>query len=289
MEVAVTGTTFRTLTLPAFCFLRRTTIGRGRFTAPGLALAVALMFAGGCADMMQKPGEARNKGVKLYNAGKYTDAAGAFASATRKDPRDYQSYYYLGRSYESMKQFHQAIGSYRTALSVMKNHLKGSEDVEFRSNILGHLASAIATSGDPAAEAAQRVRAEGSGPNVVEEQIILAKVLQRQGDVDNAVNAFAQATLTDPNNFFAAREFGLYLLEVGQTERSTEQLKKAWVLRHKAKKPEDQQVAAGLRKLDVVPGPSLLEEEDLAQPPIPRGPIPEIDVTDVGSEPAPQE
>ena len=277
----MTGTTFHTLTLRTFCFLRRTTQGRGRFTAP-VFLAVALCFLGGCADMMAKPAEVRNKGVKLYNAGKYTEAAGAFQTATRKDPRDYESYYYLGRSQESMKSFHQAIGSYRTALQVMKNHLKGREDVDFRARVLDHLASAIATSGDPGTEAAQRVRAEGSGPNVVEEQIVLAKVLQRQGDVDNAVNMFAQATLTDPSHFLAAREFGLYLLEVGQNERATEQLKRAWVIRRKASKPEDEQVASALRKLDVVPGPSLLEEEDLAQPSIPRGPIPEVDMSQIG-------
>src|SRR5215213_4284351 len=94
MEVAVTGTTLRTQSL-------RT-----------LVLAIAFSFVGGCADMLQKPGEARNAGVKLYNKGKYADAAGAFASATRKDPRDYQAYYYLGRSYESLKQYHQAIGTY---------------------------------------------------------------------------------------------------------------------------------------------------------------------------------
>ena len=274
----MTGTTLRTPRLQTLCPLVRTT----RFAGRGLALALTVTLLGGCAEWMQKPGEARNSGVKLYNANKFTDAAGAFQSATRKDPRDYVAYYYLGRSYESLKSYHQAIGTYRTALDVMKNHLKGREDLELRAKVLDHLGSSIAQSGDPAAEAAQRIRAEAQGPNAVEEQIILAKVLQKQGDVDNAVNMFAQATLTDPNHFLAAREFGLYLLEVGQTPRATEQLKKAWVLRHRANKPEDEQVASALRKLDVVPGPSLLEEEDLSQPSIPRGPIPEVDMSQIG-------
>ena len=284
MEVAVTGTTFRTLTSHTFRSLNRTTQRRGRtrFAALGLTAALGLSVLGGCADMMQTPGQARNKGVQLYNQGKYTEAAGAFGTATRKDPRDYQSYYYLGRSYAQMKQYLQAIGTYRTALDVMKNHLKGREDWETRARVLDGLASAIAESGDPAAEAAQRVRADGVGPVAVEEKFVLAKVLQKQGDVDNAIQMFAAAAFSDQNNFVVAREFGLFLMEIGQAERAAQELKRAWVINHKASRPEDEQVATALRKLDIVPGPSLLEEEDLAQPSIPRGPIPEVDVSQIG-------
>jgi tetratricopeptide (TPR) repeat protein len=289
MEVAVTGTTFRTLISHTFRSLNRTTqrpvrrfAGRGRFAALGLTAALGLSVLGGCADMMQTPGQARNKGVQLYNQGKFTEAAGAFGTATRKDPRDYQSYYYLGRSYAQMKQYLQAIGTYRTALDVMKNHLKGKEDWETRAKVLDALAAAIAESGDPAAEAAQRVRADGVGPAAVEEKFVLAKVLQKQGDVDNAIQMFAAAAFADTNNFVVAREFGLFLMEIGQAERAAQELKRAWVINHKASRPEDEQVATALRKLDIVPGPSLLEEEDLAQPSIPRGPIPEVDVSQIG-------
>jgi hypothetical protein len=164
----------------------------------------------------------------------------------------------------------------------MKNHLKGREDWETRARVLDGLASAIAESGDPAAEAAQRVRADGVGPVAVEEKFVLAKVLQKQGDVDNAIQMFAAAAFSDQNNFVVAREFGLFLLEIGQGDRAAQELKRAWVINHKASRPEDEQVATGLRKLDIVPGPSLLEEEDLAQPSIPRGPIPEVDVSQIG-------
>ena len=112
MEVAVTGTTLRTFTSHTFRFLSRTTHRTGRrFAALGCTAALGLSLVGGCADMMMTPGQARNKGVQLYNQGKFTDAAGTFRTATRKDPRDYQSYYYLGRSYASMKSYLQAIGT----------------------------------------------------------------------------------------------------------------------------------------------------------------------------------
>ena len=280
----MTGTTFRTLISHTLRSTNRTTqrCGPGRFAALGLTAALGLSVLGGCADMMQTPGQARNKGVQLYNQGKFSEAAGAFGTATRKDPRDYQSYYYLGRSYAQVKNYLQAIGTYRTALDVMKNHLKGREDWETRAKVLDSLAAAIAESGDPAAEAAQRVRADGVGPNAVEEKFVLAKVLQKQGDVDNAIQMFAAAAFADPNHFVVARDFGLFLMEIGQAERAAQELKRAWVINHKATRPEDEQVATALRKLDIVPGPSLLEEEDLAQPSIPRGPIPEVDVSQIG-------
>src|SRR5688500_3636415 len=96
-EVAVTGIPLRKLTLHTYDWVRRTT----RTAAPrrwaGLCALALLLAAGGCGDMvMQAPGDTRARGVQLYNEGNFADAAGAFATATRQDPRDYQSYYYLG-------------------------------------------------------------------------------------------------------------------------------------------------------------------------------------------------
>ena len=41
--------------------------------------------------------------------------------------------------------------------------------------------------------------------------------------------------------------------------------------------PNDEQVAAALRRIGVVPGPSLKDRNALATPPVPLGPIPEVD------------
>ena len=72
-----------------------------------------------------------------------------------------------------------------------------------------------------------------------------------------------------------AKEHGLFLLELNQRTKAAEELRRAYVLNVRARRPDDPQVNDGLRKLDVVPGPSLGEESDLAKPIIPHGPLPE--------------
>jgi hypothetical protein len=41
---------------------------------------------------------------------------------------------------------------------------------------------------------------------------------------------------------------------------------------------KDEQVVGALRQLGVVPGPSLKEQGELAQPLVPKGPIPPLDM-----------
>lgn len=77
----------------------------------------------GCGDMVTYNNDARQRGIQLYKAANYTDAAGAFNNAIRQDPRDYHSDYYLGLTYEAMGNYRLAAQSYRTALGVMKNSI----------------------------------------------------------------------------------------------------------------------------------------------------------------------
>src|SRR5215208_4417508 len=89
-----------------------------------------LLVAGsGCSsnDLVTFADEHRQQGIKLYNSGEYPDAAGAFTSAIKQRPQDYQSYYYLGRTYEAMHNYHQAVKEYKTSLLIMANSLAGAE------------------------------------------------------------------------------------------------------------------------------------------------------------------
>src|ERR1700744_3746982 len=73
-----------------------------------VATSAFLLSAGGCADALVYAKDAHNQGMELYNEGDYADAAGAFENATRQDPRDYGSYYYMGACYDQMKDYRQA-------------------------------------------------------------------------------------------------------------------------------------------------------------------------------------
>src|SRR2546423_6955292 len=77
-----------------------------RFGLRLLLLGALMAMVGGCAsDIITNGKESRDEGIKLYNDGNYADAAGAFGNAIRTDPRDFRSQYYLGASFEQMRQY----------------------------------------------------------------------------------------------------------------------------------------------------------------------------------------
>ena len=75
----------------------------------------------------------------------------------------------------------------------------------------------------------------------------------------------------DRNNFYVIKEYGLYLERLGQADKSLPLLKRAYTM-----DPQDAEVQAGLRRLGLVPGPSLKDRNALAKPPVPEGPIPPV-------------
>ncbi len=176
---------------------------KGRLLATALALVAGAISLAGCQSsdvssavtnvLVPANEQSREKGVTLYNAGDYADAAGAFNNAVRQDPRDYQSHYYLGRAYEAMGSYQQSIESYHTSLLVMHNSMFGHDDGTFRQKVLDGLASAIAKSEDHmAATASLRQKANPTA----EDAFVLAKVMRIHGDADSA----SRLTATPPGS-----------------------------------------------------------------------------------------
>jgi Tfp pilus assembly protein PilF len=208
----------------------------------------------------------RDMGIRQYNAGEYSEAAGTFRNATRQDPRDYQSYSYMGDCYQQMGQSQQAIQVYKTSLDTAQRTLQGRDDPAFRARTLEGLAGAIAKSGEVEIDAAQQAAQSGSNP---EAWFLMAKVHRNLGDADSALDAFNRAALLGPKDFYVAKDYGLYLEQIGQTQPAEKQLRKAYSLNAK-----DADVVAALRRIGVVPGPSLYDANALAKPAVPKGPIP---------------
>ncbi|MDB5302469.1 MAG: hypothetical protein JWM97_18, partial [Phycisphaerales bacterium] len=107
-----------------------------------------------------------------------------------------------------------------------------------------------------------------------ENQFILAKIGRRSGDADAAIESYSRASNMAPRDFAIAKEFGLYLDQLGQTERARKELRRAYALNS-----QDDEVANALRHVGVVPGPSLKDESDLARPLVPVGPLPELQLS----------
>jgi Tfp pilus assembly protein PilF len=211
--------------------------------------------------------DAREKGIKQYRAHDYENAAGSFRSATRQDPRDYKSFYFLGACYDAVGSHQQAAQAYQSSLKVMELTLEGKKDVEFRARAIDGLGISLAKGHDRAAQIAM----PQPGKRPAEDAWLQAKVHRYSGDADAAVQSYNEASLQDPNDFYIAKDYGLYLEELGQARQADIQLRRAYRLNS-----TDEQVATALRRVGTVPGPALKDKEELAKPPIPRGPLPEL-------------
>jgi len=240
-----------------------------------VSLAILGITLVGCADIVTYSKDSRKEGLKLYNQEQYADAAGAFRNAMRQNPLDYKSACYLGQSYVQIGQYEQAIHAFRTSLEVMSKDVEGKREIAFRQNALNGLANAIAKSDAHDSEindVERRAQASSSG----EEWFILGKVFAHRGDPDSAIEAYNKALMSDSENFYIAKETGLYLEHLGQGPKAETALRKAYSLN-----PNDDEVGAALRRIGVVPGPGLYDQNALAKPIVPRGPIPGMDVNKI--------
>jgi tetratricopeptide (TPR) repeat protein len=231
-----------------------------------LAIAVTLT---GCGEWTVNTMQSRNSGIKQYNDGQYAEAVGTFRLALRGNPADYPSHYFLGASLARMGSYEQAIQQYKTTLDLMNIDLVGRDDYRFRLQTINSLAEAMVAS----KEGDFKSMTLPNSP-AYENQFLIAKVTRGEGDAEAAIDAYSQASLLAPKNFDVAKDYGLYLLQLNQTDRAKKELRRAYSLNGK-----DLEVASALRRVGVVPGPSLKDENDVAKPLIPVGPIPEVQVS----------
>jgi tetratricopeptide (TPR) repeat protein len=240
----------------------------------GAALTAVLTLSTGCTqEIISSAPSARAQGIRQYEEGNFADAAGSFRNALRSDPRDYRSQFYLAQSYEQLKQYQQAIQAYKTSLEVQPRTLAGKEDKSQRLATINALAVCISKADNRDAETNLIEQAARNG-NRAQDWLLLAKIHQNRGDADSALDAYNRGALSDPQDFTVAKENGLYLEQVGQTGKAKQQLRRAYTLNQ-----NDEQVNQALRRLNIIPGPGLKDENALVKPPIPQGPLPEVDLS----------
>lgn len=247
------------------------------------AAAVVVLAAGGaglaigCNGGIQpevityNPRAFREQGIGQFQKGDYTGASSSFKEALRQEPGDYTSRYYLGQCFDKMGEPQRAIEEYHTTLNVMTHSLEGKTDTAVRGKVLEALSEAIAHEPDRSSDLAA---IEKQQPRTPENAILLARIYRYSGDADMALVRYSEAQTIDPGNPLIAKEYGLYLEQLGQNKRANGQLRHAYAMNTK-----DEEVAAALRRLGVVPGPSLKSEDQLEKPFIPLGPLPEVDLT----------
>ena len=243
-----------------------------------IAAAVCVGMAGvvgGCGAssemIINRAPSQRAEGIRQYEEGNYADAAGSFKQAVRSDPRDYKSQFYLAQSYEQMRQHQQAIQAYKASLDAQPRTLAGKEDKAQRLATIKALAGVIAKTDANNAETNLVEQAAKNGKQT-QDWLLLANIHRNRGDADSALDAYNRAALADPKDFDVVKAYGLYLEQVGQQQRASPTLKKAYTLNQR-----DEQVNNALRRMNIVPGPGLKEERALVKPPLPEGPLPEVE------------
>ena len=240
--------------------------------------------------MFTKYEDPQTVGLRQYQEKNYAEAAAAFRTAVRKDPRDYKSQYYLAVACDAEQRYQESIEAYRATLQIMKLTYNGQDDVDFRMKVLDGFARTVAKSDTHDAELNQLER-QAKTSQQSEGFFLLAKIFRYRGDADLALENYQHATLLDNKNFPLLKEYGLYLQQLNQTQRAEATLAQAYRVNDK-----DPQVVTALRQLGVVPGPSLKERDELARPAIPKGPIQPLDLQKIksglglgGGQPSPQQ
>lgn len=229
-------------------------------------LMSGLALAAGCSESISYAKSSRAEGIRLYEQQNYAEAAGAFRNAVNQQPADYESRYWLGQAYDRLGRHQLAMQAYSSGLEQIGKTIEGRRDVQTRDKLIDAMASSIANAPEGQLDI-DRLEARAD----FDAYVVLAKVCRRLGDADMAIENYSAALNSRPNDFVLAKEYGLYLQQLNQQQRSIVVLKQAYSIN-----PNDPEVNAILTGHGIVLGPGLKPEDKLAKPLMPNGPMPDL-------------
>jgi tetratricopeptide (TPR) repeat protein len=204
--------------------------------------------------------DAKREGRKEFNDGRYVEAAASFKNAAQQNPTDADADYWMGMSYEGARDFHQAIDAYKTALAQMPQPTSPYYNRDLRLTVFDRLAHVVATA-DNANGEIDLILKEAMAEKSSEKYRLAGRIFRYRGDADSALDQYHQAITLDHENFAAQKELGLYLEQLSQNQEAAIALRDAYRLT-----PGDDEVNAALRRIGMVPGPSLLAQDKLIKP-----------------------
>ena len=232
---------------------------------PALGLALGLA---GCAEPFTYTTSETAEGRTYIDEQDYDAAGQIFARQIQRNPKDYTAFYYLGKSQEGGGREAEAIRSYRTGLEVMPLTPAGRDDPAMQFKLIDALSAALAENDADGSTLAQIDKASKGD---ADKKLLVAMTHAKAGRPDSALGSFREAMTLDRGDPQIAKQYGLYLESLRQRDAAGQVLTRAYRL-----DTTDQDVAAALRRVGIVPGPSLLSKNDLATPLMPLGPLPEV-------------
>lgn len=236
--------------------------------------ACAVGLAGCNTDMMTYSKDAEQAGLAQMNDGKYADAAGSFQNSVRQDPTNYKTRFYLAECAEQTQQYTLAIHSYKACLDLLPSTLAGQEDTTTHEQAMDNMARLLARVDENSAQTDLLLQ-EAEQSHSPDYFRVVARAFRYKSDADTALDVYHRALLVDEHNFDINKEYGLYLVRLGQTDKASQPLREAY-----RSNQSDAQVNAGLRQIGINPGPALMPAGPMANPVMPRGPGDSIGATD---------
>jgi Tfp pilus assembly protein PilF len=223
----------------------------------GLFLALV-----GCnTDMITYSKDSQHQGLSQLNDGDWVDATGSFKNSVRQDPTNYQAQFYLGECYEMGKQYDLAAHSYETSLDSMSKTLSGRQDTAFHDQAMDHLARLLAVA-DPSESQLNLLIQQSQQNHSGEGFRIVARAFRYRSDADSAIQNYRTALLMAPHDFDINKEYGLYLIQLSQSQQAVTLLREAY-----RQNQNDMQVNSALRQLGITPDDHLINgEADSNQP-----------------------
>jgi tetratricopeptide (TPR) repeat protein len=205
-------------------------------------------------DLLTWAKDAKNEGIRKYNDGKYDAAAGCFRNAIRQDPTDPETEYWLALCYEQTHSYHEAIDAYKTSLQLMPAPGTAHYNRPMHDSAFDRLAHVVAAN-DPTGSEVDLIASAAAKGDASEQYRLLGRIFRYHGDADTSLDNYRKAVKLQPENFNAQRELGLYLEQLTQNEEAGQVLRDAYRINQ-----HDDQVNAGLRRIGIEPGDSLLEQ-----------------------------
>lgn len=129
-------------------------------------------------------------GTAAFNAGNYADARKDFEAATKKNPGDYDAFFYLGQSCERLGDAPSAEAAYKGSLAAQPDYEPAAAALSTLYSSDGHPDDAMAVAKSALA------KHPGSGPL----HAALAIALATRGDQDPAIQEFDQALKLKPDD-----------------------------------------------------------------------------------------
>ncbi len=189
------------------------------FRRPPAPLLLALAFLSGCFTVPPPIESHFNRGVELYDEGKYAEAIEEYKLALRRDPDDLFAKYNLAVVYQDQEKYDRAEKLYREILDQ-------TEDTRSRVN----LAAIHYVRGDREAAYAELKQAARHNPDSAVPWSALGEYRQREKDFDRAENHYLQALEIDDQHAPTHHRLGRLLCETERPGPCRTHLEKAVAL-----------------------------------------------------------